>query len=265
MPTSNLKAGFASRISYISKNQGAKLLQTFAARSDKGVRIAKTASVDENAARILNKIAVADPTKNGAYMQWLTNCYIGKQFLIEDLGRIKGELTTFEKIKNKIKDMDIVNMTMGQLYDVVDANKEKAEEKSMAEIEREIKANGAEKVISVKDFMVIALKTKEAAMYYGKGTRWCTAAESSENAFDSYNSQGTLYVVIVNDKDGKQRKFQFHIQSGQAMDERDISIVDNQANIELLSSFDEYYDFLNMLDASHYTIVENDTGELMVK
>lgn len=265
MPTSKMKAGFESRISYIAKNQGAKVLQAFIGRSDKGVRIAKTAPVIKNAAKILDKIASADPTKNGGYMQWLTNCYIGNQFLMEDLGRIKGELTTFEKIKSKIKDLDIVNMSMSQLYDVVDANKEKAEEKSMAELEREIKANGAEKVISVKDFMVIALKTKEAAMFYGKGTRWCTAAESSENAFESYNSQGTLYVVIVNDKAGKQRKFQFHIQSGQAMDERDISIVDNPENIELLSSFNEYYDFLNMLDASYYTIVENDTGELMVK
>jgi lambda repressor-like predicted transcriptional regulator len=83
----------------------------------------------------------------------------------------------------------------------------------------EIKKEGADVVKKGSDGIILKLKTKEAACYYGKGTKWCTAGNKN-NAFDEYNEDGPLYVFISNDG----RKFQFHFESWQFTDEKDQKI-----------------------------------------
>jgi hypothetical protein len=64
---------------------------------------------------------------------------------------------------------------------------------------------------------IVIPKTEEAAKFYGRGTRWCTAGDN-DNRFDYYNKQGPLYVIIFR---GSGVKWQFHFESGQFMDEQD--------------------------------------------
>lgn len=65
--------------------------------------------------------------------------------------------------------------------------------------------------------MVHKLKTKEAACHYGANTKWCTAAESG-NMFDQYNRSGPLYVIRTK---GDNKKYQFHFESNQFMNDQD--------------------------------------------
>lgn len=87
--------------------------------------------------------------------------------------------------------------------------------------EAELLASGAAVVVwDADDCKVVRLETEEAAKWFGRGTRWCTAAEN-HNCFGHY-SDGPLHVVQCR---GKARRFQFFWGGGwsdaQLMDELD--------------------------------------------
>lgn len=61
-------------------------------------------------------------------------------------------------------------------------------------------------------------KTVESARWWGRGTRWCTAArEDEDNRFESFDEDGPLVVAVR--ADGK--KFQWHAASGERADAKD--------------------------------------------
>jgi len=73
--------------------------------------------------------------------------------------------------------------------------------------------------------------TEEASCKLGKGTKWCTASDL-DSRFEYYNDQGELYVWIdknwnsgrLKELGNKSKKFQFHFNSVQFMDELDMPI-----------------------------------------
>src|SRR5690606_25660516 len=77
---------------------------------------------------------------------------------------------------------------------------------------------------------VVRLETEEQACYFGKGTRWCTAAKEN-NMFSHYNEQGKLYVIV--DKIRPKTRYQLHHGEGvtQIMD-----IHDDPVGLKELSS-----------------------------
>lgn len=203
---------------------------------------------------VVDTLLQADPSRNQQYIQWIVNQYLSGSFRLEDVSRIKNELTTFEKVKNRLPNKDLNSYTLSSLYDALESVDTEGGDKSKRQQATEIKKEGTEVLINSGNFIALKILNKEAAMYYGKGTKWCTAAEEN-NMFDSYNNQGPLYVVIV--KDGaNSRKFQFHVQSDQAMNERDESITDVTKDRDFLSAIPAYTDFLNMLIDKHYEIVD---------
>ena len=62
-----------------------------------------------------------------------------------------------------------------------------------------------------------------AAIYYGQGTRWCTAARE-ENYFDGYNELGPLTIIIPRKPVYKGEKYQFHSPTFSFMNESDYPI-----------------------------------------
>jgi hypothetical protein len=73
---------------------------------------------------------------------------------------------------------------------------------------------------------IYKLSNKEEACYYGRGTRWCTAAKN-DNMFEEYNEDNTLYVIIPKNPRHKGEKYQ-------------ISIPDDDGDIEdLMDETDE--------------------------
>ena len=225
---------------YIANAMGAKLK----AAADANDR----ASAHHTPLEIVNKLKAADPTKNQAYLQYLANMYAAKKFKLEDASRIKTDLALFDKIKGKLQpaQRDInAYKDLGKLYDVLkpyEAQPEKAQ--TGGEKEREVKSKGVKVIINQGDFKVFELLNEEAAKFYGKGTKWCTAGDN-DNQFNYYNKQGKIYMIMAGD-----RKFQYHYESDQFMDEKDESL--SKSDIDYLSKFPGYKDFLNQQIHIHY-------------
>ena len=188
-------------------------------------------SLDDVHAKYYNKIPQdeflqivhADPTsgddKMGKYSKWLLGLYIKGDLKTEDLYKATEYLTVFNKYKAKLDRKDITQYnSLPDLYDTIQPYEDNAQAASKSEEIRNIKNEGAEKVYEDGEWLVIVPKTEEAACYYGKGTKWCTAATGGHNMFKDYDAEGPLYINI-NKKTG--RKFQFHFESEQFMDERD--------------------------------------------
>jgi len=64
-------------------------------------------------------------------------------------------------------------------------------------VRREVKEiDGADVVYEDDRFTVVSPKTHEASCYYGAGSKWCTAAKSSDAHFMSYNRDGKLFYFL---------------------------------------------------------------------
>lgn len=180
-----------------------------------------------------NNIVESDPTwssekkdKMGKYTKWLLNLYKRGNLKIEDLYKAKQYLTYFNKYINKIEVKDINKYkTLPELYKTVSSfidadNNSQTIATSKSDEIRQIKSN-VKKLYEDSNWLILIPLTREAAIYYGKNTQWCTAAERSSNYYDYYTKQGPLYINI----DKKQnRKYQFHFESGQFMNEFDEEI-----------------------------------------
>jgi hypothetical protein len=183
-------------------------------------RIETDHSAPKNLYQIIQKFINADPTANKKYVQWVIRTYLKSGIrYTEDLGRTNTALILFDKnkIKLHIEQRDINKIK--SLPDLETLVEPFEETKSGKEIKKEISAtiktqtkliyDGAEGKISVP-------LTQEASMFWGQGTKWCTAAAKS-NMFNYYNKDGNLYIILMNNGE----KYQFHLQSGQLMDVRD--------------------------------------------
>lgn len=200
----------------------------------------------------INKLLQADP-KNGKFIQSIIRWYIGGEFKLEDVYRVKDDLTFFNKIKSKLPNKDLLIFdTLKEVYDLIRPFQDNdSNTKSNKELMREAKS-GAKKLFQEKGIIILEIETEEAAKLYGKGTRWCTAGDNN-NMFEHYHKQGALYIIIADSPQGNTRKFQIHYESEQMMDEDDSSVsVDNQSEIILwLEKYDSYVKFCEMLLYKH--------------
>lgn len=195
--------------------------------------------------------------KAGKYVQWLIKQYLKvpteiqpgengydrelkqvKATFIEDLYKVKEDLLKYEKFKGRLsQDMrDINKLTTDSLYDAVKdfdltlATTTKSERKtSSVHPGAKLAFDGPTwKVIEIENKGAIG---KEAACFYGgnnKETRWCTSTPGTDQWFNRYIKDGSLYVVYKqNDTDVSpetglpQNRYQFHFQSNQFMDKDD--------------------------------------------
>jgi len=222
-------------------------------------------SPDLTEEKALEILATADPTPNNRYVKWIARTYLSPNSHIifpEDAGKIADALAIFSKavqsgaIPMEKRDINKIK-SLRDLYEITDELSDE-DLKSNREIKRDIKDEGLEKIIDDGDFIVYKIKSKDAACLVGKGTKWCTASDQSNNMFDSYNEKGDLYTLIVGSGDN-QRKYQFHYEADQFMDEQDSPLTDS--DIQLLSKYNGYKDFLNGQIKKHYAKYIEDTEE----
>ncbi len=181
--------------------------------------------VDESkAVALMLKIRERDPSLRKKYVSWIIRSYLkgGIQYA-EDLSRVYHALSRFDATKRTLPQdkRDINKFTsLADLEDIVDpledvepSNKDlRRQETAKARLESEV-------LLETENTLVLSPKTKEAAIFWGRQTRWCTAATQSQNMYRYYASMGPLYVIIV---DGE--KFQFQIESQQLNDARDRAV-----------------------------------------
>ena len=205
-----------------------------------------------DAVALVGELKKADPDPQGKNLQFIANMYVKNQFKLEDLARIKNEITTFLKFRKELPIRDLNQIaTLDQLYDLTEPLTQRAaagqEPVSARQQEKEVKKDVV-KLIDTPNFKVLIPKSEAASQLYGKGTKWCTAAD--ENCmFDQYAREGDIYIIIAN-LGGRERKFQLHVQSDQFMNERDQQV--GKADIAALSGIPQYTEFVNYLIKKHY-------------
>lgn len=166
---------------------------------------------------IIDHLSTGDPTPKKLHTQWIVNQYKRKNIRQEDVGRVHETLSNFEKYKGKLPEKDINKYKhISDLETHLEPHLG-TEVVSNKQQKKLIKHEGADELHNDSELSVHKIKTKEAACHYGAGTKWCTAAKNN-NMFDRYNDDGPLYVV--HDKKNN-RKYQFHFETRQFMDEQD--------------------------------------------
>lgn len=184
-------------------------------------------------------------------LQWVVMRLIDRDIRLEDIDRVCEVLQSFDRVKGRLMYKDINKYRkLSDLEDEI-ASLE-GEVLSKRQVDRITKLQGAEYIVD-SDLKVLWVKTVDAAKLYGSGTRWCTAGRNS-NIFDMYNRQGEVYIIIAGD-----RKFQFHYQSSQFMNERDVAVTVRDK--QYLSLFDGWRIFLDIMIEKYYGCYFGDCGE----
>lgn len=178
---------------------------------------------------LLDLIIQVDPTKNSQYTDWILRQYLSNQFrYIEDIGKATSLLSFYEKAKPKLPQeaRDINKFkTFDQFYDYIDELKNKkvdttSNREKERQFEQELISNKEVEIFyNSPDIKIVIPRTERASCYFGRNTRWCTAAEDAENnMFDYYSQDGDLYILLFKKTN---TRWQFHFESGQFMDEKD--------------------------------------------
>ena len=165
-----------------------------------------------------------------SYYKWILNSYLNRDISrLEDIGSLLIPTIKNYKLleKNGIEHTKAITELHGliglerYLDDFQDQLTELKAERDMADAELQaIRAEGP----IVYDGITVRIrhpKTKRAACYYGRGTKWCTAATKGDNYFDEYNKDGPLYIIIPKTPSYPGEKYQFHEESGQYLNEKD--------------------------------------------
>ncbi len=195
----------------------------------------------------IKKIASLDPTPNKEFTFWLINNYSNNRIIrYEDISsRAIPTLLKFKALLRKpnlnpplqIRDINQIK-GLTALEDIVDQYDEKdttSNSYDSAKIEHNFYAtNQASLLINNNRIKVLIPKTIEASMFFGKGTRWCTAANNN-NAFEHYTVDGPLYIIIIKNSN---EKYQVHLESEQFMNSNDDEL-DSEQILGLLNTYPE--------------------------
>jgi hypothetical protein len=107
----------------------------------------------------------------------------------EYMSKIGPTLDAFEKLSSNLPKTDINQyQSLEELLKVLNdyQNKPRREYKQI---------EGGNVVFENNRFLIVNPLTHQTSCYYGKGTKWCTAA-SSDQKFNEYNSDGKLFYIL---------------------------------------------------------------------
>lgn len=151
---------------------------------------------------VFDRLLEYDPTEQKKYIEWMCKTYVKEHPTLNMYSVIKqfDDYATRNQITQKDiysyptleAVIDVVNM----MEDTTSKTQQKKAKAGIKDYEKDIDPND---IIFKNDKVIIVLpKTKEASIKYGRGSRWCTAADSGGNMFNSYrrNSHVNLYYFI---------------------------------------------------------------------
>ena len=199
--------------------------------------------LDEN---VKQQFISADPSASNKYLQWIIDSYINNGIKkVKDLNsRVKPALEDFIILLNKKilkkgtkreNESNIYNycgligckkgkLTLTGLEDLLSKYDEILKNIHQQK-EHGIKGRKEGNLIfKTMDFKIIQPLTEEAACYYGKGTKWCTAATQAGNLFEHYNKKGPFYIILPTQAKYPKEKYQLQFESNLLTDEKDESI-----------------------------------------
>ena len=194
--------------------------------SDEGV---KRALIDS----YIESFENADPTPNKEYVQWMVRKFVDPKNMVkyEDyMGQLPAYLKKFHKLKQR-RMLEYPRSDINKYEDVPNFMNviDEYPDPERQESGKELKGNATE-FYEDNDLRIIVPQDQNAACYYGRGTRWCTAATVGQNFFNSYSARGPLYIIIPKRPEHNGEKYQFSFAADQFMDESDDTIDNDRGN-----------------------------------
>ena len=126
------------------------------------------------------------------FLQWAGKVIDGINF-DDNFIKLTEALKKFQKISTNLPKTDINQyQTLEELTTAIT----NYEGKSRRDIK---KVEGGNVVYDDGNYFVVNPLNHEASCYYGKGTKWCTAAETDTH-FKKYNEDGKLFYIIDRSK-----------------------------------------------------------------
>lgn len=164
-----------------------------------------------------------DPTNNKQYSQWLIQRFIKGFIKLEDMYRASEYLTIFQRTKSKLNKKDINQyQNFVEIYQAIEPFLKGDQDVSKSAQRKRMKSDdNVDVLFDSDDLLVLIPKNKESAIFWGRGTQWCTATTIARNYFEAYNKRGPLYIIIDRKTN---EKFQFHFEDEQFMDYQDNEI-----------------------------------------
>jgi len=155
---------------------------------------------------VIAKFAEFDPTANKALTQWLVVAYMGGGFRLEDLAKARETLELFVEHGGKLEECDIGRYhSLGGLWKAVEphidaaATDETLTGRALRRKDRDRARAESEIPVERDDGLIVAVPLTEfAAKWWGRGTRWCTAADE-DNYFRQYHNEAPLLVIVLPD------------------------------------------------------------------
>lgn len=238
----------------IEYDQGKTLANWGQKLSDRAKKDPTARKIAEQPDQILAQVELGDPTPHKEYTQWLVRAYINGTEHLEDIKSTIGEaLLKYNTLKKKKalipehRDINTIKTTQ-DLEHIVRS----PEYASKLEDKEEKDKGQSELIYNGPRVQVRKLGDKASAIYYGQGTRWCTAASTGNNMYDYYAKDGPIYVVlpkkpeVIKDHGGSiwYEKYQLHTSSRQCKD-----VFDHTFKFgKLLEKFPELKEVFKALD-----------------
>ena len=172
-----------------------------------------------------------DPTytggqEPGSYTNWVIKQFLNDpKTLTEDSEKLYEHLQIFHINKDKLNKKDITQyQSDADLFEAISPYLD-SDLRSKRQREKEESTN-YKIVHKDAEWTIYTPLTWEASVSLGRGTNWCTAADSEDGKryFEQYTADDPLYILINNND--PTLKYQFHFDSKQFMDsaDRDIDI-----------------------------------------
>jgi hypothetical protein len=191
----------------------------------------------------------SDPSPAKKYVNWMIVRYLkGDIRRLEDIpSRIAPALMKFQSLQNK-KKLKPEHSDINKIRSIEDAmdeysvnsNQTQGNKSQAKSVERSMyDSKKAELIFNSNEYKIVVPKTEEASCFFGKNTRWCTAA-ANNNQFKYYSHDGPLYIILHKSTN---TRWQFSFASNEYTDERDAPI----NLIEFLSSHDPVHQVFKKL------------------
>lgn len=156
--------------------------------------------------RIFELVCRLDPTANGHYLMWLSRWRRGRWDVLgvanpdgnPELSKLASALDHFEEAREFLApdSRDIMGYrTVDQLMNARNAMPEPGARELRRRQKRDAMA-GSEMLFDGAGWKLVQQMTRDAAKWWGLGTRWCTAA-TFDNSFERYAAKGDLWVLIT--------------------------------------------------------------------
>lgn len=200
-----------------------------------------------------------DPTPKNAYVLAMVRWFVERQMRFpEDASKVIPTIHLLMRFRQRYHGRQPMRMTFEEFLDLADEN----DVKSRLEIKQDYvdslyRTAAAIHYFEDDDILIVVPKTWEAAKYFGRHTRWCTSG-NTPGVFEDYNEAGNLFIVLFKKEN---RRWQFHFERSQFMDERDETIP-FAALRPIMAKYFEYQIIENLADRPNLCrLLENPTNE----